>query len=417
MREKTYFALPSEKKNQLRKIEILKLLKKGNCSANDLLSALDKNGLETTLPSLKKDIISLKNDGYTIYSRKGLYHLELTEEEADLGTDGILNNSERGLSLLQFQYESLLLISEEPMSFSGIAENINESAYSIRRNVINVLKDNSLIYYDEDHKKYEYSYPLHLYHLPPKDHLLKLLSERLNLPKSIYELSINHLSSEFFAQKENARSELYNLPKYIKYLNKYNYKQTPLSFSYKSEKGKEKLVNFFLVGIIAYSVEKDEIYLIGRTRPSKNNPTFELIKPSSIDWNTLTVSSNIINFNRCIEKDQIYLNTIRKDFSEIKNEMFLISAEKPRKIKVEIEHSPKTEKEFFALQEKRSNTASVYISDDGYIVYEDTIRGTGDFAKFLRKYGSSIRVIQDEQLQKRMKETAERAVSNYEKYI
>ena len=57
----------------------------------------------------------------------------------------------------------------------------------------------------------------------------------------------------------------------------------------------------------------------------------------------------------------------------------------------------------------------IYQKDDETFVYEDDLRGMSDFAKYLRRFGRSVKVLEPESLRKMMLDDVERLEEVYRK--
>ena len=92
-------------------------------------------------------------------------------------------------------------------------------------------------------------------------------------------------------------------------------------------------------------------------------------------------------------------------------DMFSISTEEPERVKIRFRDS------FNIMDKLRSKfkcrTKYTLTKMDGYIYYEDEIRGASDLAKLLRSFGSSLEVIEPESLRKRMRDSAARSIERY----
>mgnify|MGYP003430187793 CR=1 FL=1 len=93
--------------------------------------------------------------------------------------------------------------------------------------------------------------------------------------------------------------------------------------------------------------------------------------------------------------------------------MFAISVEDPVHVKVEFDN-------IFAIKEKVNrlilNRPKASLTENGTtLCYEDEVSGLADFASYLRRYGSSCRVIEPESLKNLMKVSAQRILDAYKK--
>ena len=97
-------------------------------------------------------------------------------------------------------------------------------------------------------------------------------------------------------------------------------------------------------------------------------------------------------------------------------EMFQISVDPLVHVKVEFQDFGNIGLKLENLLRKRKN-AKLYSCTDGKFekgyIYEDDIRGLNDFARFLRKFGSSVYVREPEELRKTMVFSLNRTLEKY----
>jgi len=403
-KKSTYYAIPSDRQNVRRREIILTLLRENPRSAEEILHYFSENGIEISIPSLKKDIGELRKNGYDIQSRKGVFSLSDTlsgseyvspDFNASIGTAG------QFLLLKELQNKPLKFCD---ISFFGLSE------YHMRRNVLNALLHDGLVS-EEKGRLYANRAPYRILDLPDAETLFYLLSNRIKLPGKLFDATIRRLASEQYIDTKKNKSILYDLPNYIRILKRLDYTKKPIAFQFKGSKGNIQSVDFFLTGAVAYSAAKDEIYLLGRTAPKK--AVYKMVRADSILWDTVSESPQITNYNKDVKRDPSYLEKIRSDFERMKQEMFVISPDKPENVEVLVEYSEERMDLFSGLIQKRGSTASLEILENGDFIYRDTIRGMSDFAKFLRGFGSSVTVLGSPRLRKQMKTTAENVLKNY----
>ena len=403
-KQSTYYALPGEKTNAVRQEMILKLLREKPCCREEILEYLSKVGFEISRDSLKKDLGTLRKSGYEIHSRKGL--ISITEDREN---EKYLLHPRKYYRDATAQFLLLKALQDKPLKYAEMPP-LGITEYFMRRNVLNPLKADGLVL-EEKGKIYKNTAPFRILDLPDEDTLFYLLSHRIKLTKRIFDVTIKRLAFDEYIDTERDKSILYDMPSYISALKKVDYTKKPIAFSYRGSKGQIHDVDFFLVGIVAYSAAKDEIYLLGRTAPKKE--TYKMVKAASIDWNSVKVSPQIKNYYKDAEKDPMYLDNIRSSFEQMKSEMFVISPDSKEYVEVLVKYSEERMKAFLHLAAKRNITASIEIVENGDFIYRDTIRGMSDFAKYLRGFGSAVTVIKDKRLQKQMITTAEEVLKNY----
>ncbi len=182
------------------------------------------------------------------------------------------------------------------------------------------------------------------------------------------------------------------LATHLEELNKYPFEQKELLISFNGKRGSiEKLP--VAVGNVVYSVEKDRLYLIGETKTG----------PIIIQYETITHMEVGQNENH------IFQNAM---YQGIVEDMFSISVEPAVHVKVEFEN-------IFRIGEKLrqvvANRPKAYLyEEDGFLIYEDDVRGLYDFAAFLRRFGSSCKVIEPPALVNLMVDSAKRILEAYE---
>ena len=409
-----------EKESRKREEELIRYLSKGGHTYEDVLSHFVQLGYPITKASLKKDKERLNKLGFKIYSRKGILYLDNCSHLKIVtpSLDSSFEISVRQLTIL------LLLGMRGAMTFPEIREALTEefdvgywaSDYIIRHNVLDPLRETGLIRYDRSKRLYESTFKGTLYEMPDEDsRLFQLLNGYYSLPENLYNTILSRLLADSFLLEEKERTDLARLPEYINKLNAFDYENNLLSFSCLTDKGKEQILPNFHVGIIAYSIERDCVYFIGRTSLSKNKHVHRVIRAGQILWDSLSLSTNNPQFQAEI-KDPDFLKKIHSEYAQIKKEMFVVSPDPPQTIQVEIDYSKERLQDFTALVERRSQTASL-TENDKTILYQDTIRGLGDFARFLRKYGDSVHVVSADEnnpLKKQLRLTATQVLQKYE---
>ena len=407
-----------EKNSRKREEELVRYLLSGGHSYEEVLSHLSSEGFEITKPSLKKDKERLNQLGFSIYSRKGVLYLDSSNLP-----DRITPTRDAELDIISRQLAVLLLLGENGgLSYGRLLEILSDgfhmdwaNEYILRTNILRPLKEEKLVTYDKKCQKYYSVFPGSMFGLPAEESVLfKLLNKNTALPQNVYDGILDCLLSDSFLFDEKKRTDLFRISKYMEQLRYIRYTSTVLSFSYRTNQGKIKEIPNFYIGIIAYSVERDIVYLIGRTTLSKGKASYQMIAASHILWETLAVSKNQSLFEKN-SLDESYLESLRCEFSQMKDEMFVVSCDKPQEVQIEIDYSPEREKDFRLLALKRQNTASLS-EEDNKMIYRDTIRGLGDFARFLRRYGNHVRDISkkpENTLRKQLLETANQALLRY----
>ena len=108
-----------------------------------------------------------------------------------------------------------------------------------------------------------------------------------------------------------------------------------------------------------------------------------------------------------------YVNTIFQNefYKKVTESMFCISVDEPVHVKVEFENLFQIKDKLSKLLVNRPN-ATLVVSGE-VLVYEDDISGLNDFARYLRRFGYSCKVIEPVELKDKMLESAERILDAY----
>lgn len=151
----------------------------------------------------------------------------------------------------------------------------------------------------------------------------------------------------------------------------------------------------FMTGLYLYSSDKDRLYLIGRKR---GNTTDSILNAEKI------ISISVAEGKNTLYRNAYYLTLF--------DEMFSISIEPLTHVKVQFDNVFNIYQKLGTLQSFRKNS-KVSKSADGKIIYEDDLRGLEDFAKYLRRYGRSVQVLEPAELKARMELTVIRMKERY----
>lgn len=151
----------------------------------------------------------------------------------------------------------------------------------------------------------------------------------------LYLRIINYLAvrQEFrLARKDDA---LCALPDYLAKLKKMDYKHMPLSFKYA---GKDK--PFFYVCKVIYSHEKNQVYLLGKSRPTKASIcSYETLIASKIDWETMKhANTKMLNEPTTNSSVKTCMNNMVELLSYT---MMDVTCEMPRFYEIKIKYSIK----------------------------------------------------------------------------
>ncbi len=174
-------------------------------------------------------------------------------------------------------------------------------------------------------------------------------------------------------------------------LNRYPFEEKILMIAYRNH-AQQIITIPFAVGNVVYSVDKDQLYLLGESKGVR------LI----IQYGT------VINIEATEQENHIFRNAF---YRSIIDSMFSISVEDPVHVKVEFDN-------IFAIREKlnrlRVNRLGARLTEEGGVLYyEDEVSGINDFAGYLRRFGYNCRVLEPERLRNIMKESARRILDAY----
>ncbi len=331
-----------------------------------------------------------------------------------------------------------------------IAEKRNEeyiaSRSTIFRSLIPYLKSNGLL-----KKEKGFLAPVAIYMTTlPEDYTEILnfaaysLAKYIDGAEIVYKMVLRYLYDKKMIFSSKQDSMLEELPSYIQTLKRNCADKVPVSFKYKG-----RTVHFFYLGFVAYSSDKDAVYLVGRTKPTRMDDTYSIFKADEIDWETM-VTVNDKNFeNALIDRNKNMRNRMECFSRKLQAEMFDAVDDRLWSVSVRVKYSVNVEYELQKLfdcrrkqweafdkavaslrvskEEKSHNLPYLrYLDKDAgkidrhnpdrpveYIEYSDDIRGIANFANYLRRFGDTVEVTKCEELQKIMKNGAERALKHY----
>lgn len=157
----------------------------------------------------------------------------------------------------------------------------------------------------------------------------------------------------------------------------------------------------FKTGMLVYVADKDKLYMMGKNigAPEEYIDSIIVLR---VDRMKDVVTTNDIN--------DIYLSN---EFTDIYEDMFSISAEPIEHVEVEFDIFGNVPKKLEQLANKRKCAHITYDYEKNVGLYVDEIRGIEDFAKYLRRYGRSIRVIKPEILKEKMRRSLDRLEERY----
>ncbi|MBR5970865.1 MAG: WYL domain-containing protein [Lachnospiraceae bacterium] len=167
----------------------------------------------------------------------------------------------------------------------------------------------------------------------------------------------------------------------------------------------------FGVGAIVYSVEKDKLYIVTHRKGKR-------VKKSALPKKEQQSSRRDVY--RIIDMDQLLKvsATNRKndwydseDCRSFLDTAFSVSTEKTVRVEVRFKNTERNRKLLSGLEARRRH--ALYEEQSDALLYSDTVSGIGDFANFLRQFGSEARVIAPQKLKERMAATAQRVLERY----
>ena len=403
---------------------------------------------EATKTDKAFDKVRLKSASYAVK------FISLLSTE-DTGNNEILNSEENIVSRATLFRNVLPNLKENDLIVKGRTRYVNKMVYVNKNVFMTSLPEN-----DSDILNFA-AYSLSSKHMYGND---------------IYRQCMRYLQGKNLVISSQKDTAISKLPFYIQTLKKIHADESPISFEYKGIRKP-----FFYLGFIAYSVDKDVLYLVGTESPTSWR--YKVFKTSEINWE-LGLSPKELKKMASAQKGKVKktpqnkedeekevddnknkmyktedVNFLKKiankdardklfcDLLKYRAEMFDVAEENLEKVEVRIEYSPqvghevkslyfsrmaqwdKVEQEMKQLNPKEELTdherpSLKYFngkdeelgSEKGaeYIVYSDVIRGISNFAKYLRKFGSCVTVLENKKLKQTIKTGASRALSFYE---
>lgn len=214
-------------------------------------------------------------------------------------------------------------------------------------------------------------------------------------------------STEFIADghfhygRQNEFSDKIN--QQLRLLNRLPYEKQQLNLYFSSPKSTVKQHFLFSVGLLFYSVELNQCYLLGE---SEQEQTL-LIRLDRIDFNATTASDRPISLDKYK----------RAALNQIYSEMFSASLDEPEPVMIRFDSfSRNIESKVYALHQYRSSTSTIETVEDKNgkgIIYRDTIRGLTSFAHYLRTFSYGAKVIYPQKLREMMLSSAQQVFNNY----
>ncbi len=212
--------------------------------------------------------------------------------------------------------------------------------------------------------------------------------------------------------------EFDTISSYLSDFIKFDYKHKILQIEYMSrDYGKCQVL--FATGMIVYCLEKDAMYVIGKNMGGENIPD-----------NLPYIIINLKNISGISETSDANLHFNSEYFQSVFEYMFSISVEKPVDVIVDFERFANIERKTSYLKKQRSHTNIIKNTEKNYeteellsepelsfgkntIRYKDKISGLSDFANYLRQFGSSVKVVEPQELKEKMIFSVKRTLERY----
>ncbi len=181
-----------------------------------------------------------------------------------------------------------------------------------------------------------------------------------------------------------------NIVSTMKIFKPYNYREKQLSITFHSQKG-ELCIPVAVITFL-YHMENDRHYILGLSEEQ-------------------LVFIRIDAITHIIEQDKA--NTVfgQADYIKKLNFMFGASYDELYHVRVEFSNVFNIREKLEKLKKTRSSATLMQRSSS--LIYEDTITGLNDFARYLRTFGSSCQVLEPLELRQMMKESYIRILENY----
>lgn len=176
------------------------------------------------------------------------------------------------------------------------------------------------------------------------------------------------------------------------------YQTKVLEIPYLTNAG-ETITLKFKTGLIVYSHEKNQLYVLGETEEFLYNLRMTNIDVDNIQYHCL--ENNVFKSSKYIR---------------IFHEMFSISVDEPVDVVVRFKNFGNMLEKLKALQKNRQQTCQALdvSSIPGEIIYRDTVRGLNDFARYLRSFGRAALAVEPPELLELMMETPRKVIEAYE---
>lgn len=167
----------------------------------------------------------------------------------------------------------------------------------------------------------------------------------------------------------------------------------------------------FGVGAIVYSVEKDKLYIVTHRkgkRVKKSALPKKEQQSSRRDVYRIIDMDRLLKVSATNRKNDWYDSEDCRGFLDT---AFSVSTEKNVRVEVLFKNTARNRKLLQGLETRRRQ--AVYEEQGDWLLYTDSVSGIGDFANFLRQFGSEVRVIAPQKLKERMAASAQRVLERY----
>lgn len=194
--------------------------------------------------------------------------------------------------------------------------------------------------------------------------------------------NLGSVSSPNYLTYGKQHEMLEEINQWMKKLSDSSYAEKLIRITYKTKAG-QMLTILFQTGLVIYSVEKAKLYLLGKEYTEEPALTEK--------YNSIIDMSRISTIENTDFPNDSYRSTT---YQHIFSEMFSISLEEPLMVKVRFDLEANVKRKIHYLKQHRSGASITYFPEENQLEYQDTIRGLGDFANYLRQFGRSVHVIE-----------------------
>lgn len=399
------------KKSDIRRQNILNdIINKTNNTQESLMVTYS-----VQIRTLKEDIRSLRDQGYNILSKKGTYILESCSDsgEATPQTPRFYQATDK-IYLRKLIILLLMQQAEVPLSEVDIISLYQKYSYdegsvtpaTLRTAISELVNDKLLSVNSDGLYKVSKNAPVYL-QLNDDDtlniiNLINLCGSSHPFHKELKNIA-SKLSIAFFNEDAGDEEHFYLTGRsydkadkvnfFVDKLNTLSYETKKLNIIYHSP-AKGKLNLCVSIGLVIYSADRDNLYIIGKVE----------------DKDFILNTNHIEDMNESSEPNSHFHSQY---FLNMLEQMFSISADPVNHVIVEFQNKFDINNKLKRLVNQRSFASLTYDDKRDVIIYEDQIRGLYDFATYLRRYGKSAKVIEPKALQEIMYNSANRILDRY----